>query len=62
MDGLSGLSSASIDTFDLIPNVSIIVLLGKLGRRAVRRASGLGSQFVLLLSWPIVGESAYFNV
>ena len=36
MNGLRGLSSASIDALDFIPNVSIIVLLGKLGRGAVR--------------------------
>jgi hypothetical protein len=36
MNGLRGLSSASIDALDFIPNVSIIVLLGKLGRSAVR--------------------------
>ena len=36
MNGLRGLPSASIDTLYFIPNVSIIVLLGKLGRSAIR--------------------------
>jgi hypothetical protein len=36
MNGLCGLSSTSIDTLDFIPNVSVIVLLGKLGSRTVR--------------------------
>jgi hypothetical protein len=41
MHGFRGLTSAAIDTLDLIPKVSIIILLGQLGRRTVRWASGL---------------------
>ena len=60
--GLCGLTSAPIDSPDLVAHVTVVILLGELCRRTVGRATNLGADLVFLLIWPLMAQLTNLNM
>ena len=58
---LASFASATVDAFNLIANMPIIMLFSQLCRRTVRGSTNLRSEFVTFLLRPFMAQVAYFN-
>jgi hypothetical protein len=54
MDRFSGLSPASVNSFNLVFHMPVVIALGQLGRGAVRRPPDLRTKLIALLARPLV--------
>jgi hypothetical protein len=59
---LGSLASTPINSLNLITNMTVVVFLGQLYRRAVGRAANLRADFISLLSWPGMTQITDLNM